>query len=179
MLMKTILLLFVLLFSSATFANIKIDISSKLMSVTENTVVNGLDESSEEGVIFITESLHIENGARIEIRNACLVILGNISGTGILDIDETATVTLEGEKKGRITFIDRLLADSTCQQNSGLQTFKDIKEVPLGLNYSLYTLEGRLLDRSVVDEYIHNYMDPKTYLIKIDGYKLRKIVFKG
>ncbi|MBW1297678.1 hypothetical protein [Aquimarina litoralis] len=177
--MKKLLPLVTLLFASVAFANVKIDISYKLMSVTENTVINGLDENAEEGVIFITESLHIENGARIKIRNACLIILGNISGNGILDVDETATVTLEGEKKGRVTFIDRFLADSTCQQSTGLETFKDIKDVPLGLTYSLYTLTGRLLDNGKIDEYIHNYRDPKTYFIKVEGYKLRKIVFKG
>lgn len=177
--MKRILPLLMLLVTSITFANVKIDISYKLISVTENTIINGLDENTEEGVIFITESLHIENGARIQIRNACLIILGDISGTGFLDVDESATVTLEGEKKGRVTFVDRLLADSTCQQSTGLQTFKNIKEVPLGLPYSLYTLQGRLLDKGQIDEYIHNYMDPKTYFIKIEGYKLRKIVFKG
>ncbi|GAA3509641.1 hypothetical protein GCM10022393_22910 [Aquimarina addita] len=177
--MKTTLHVLAFLFTTMAFANVKIDISSKLMSVTENTVINGLDENTEEGVIFITESLHIENGVRIMVRNACLIILGDISGSGILDVDDTATVTLEGEKKGRITFINNLLADATCQQSMGLQTFKDIKDVPLGLNYSLYTLTGRLLDKSKVDEYIHNYMDPKTYLIKIEGYKLRKIQFKG
>lgn len=159
-------------------ANVKVDISSKLMYVSENTIVDGLDETSEEGVIFITESLHIENGARIKIRNACLIILGDISGTGILDVDHTATVTLEGEKKGRITFPNQLLADATCQQSSGEKKFKHITEVPLGLNYSLYNLRGRLLDRGIVDEYIHNYVDPKTYLIKIDGYKLRRIIFE-
>ncbi|MHA7059815.1 hypothetical protein ACWGOQ_0021485 [Aquimarina sp. M1] len=177
--MKKLLPLFALFFASVTFANVKIDISYKLMSVTENTVINGLDENTEEGVIFITESLHLENGVRIKIRNACLIILGDISGNGILDVDETATVTLEGEKKGRVTFIDRLLADATCQQTTGLQTFKSIKDVPQGLNYSLYTLTGRLLDHGKIDDYLHNYIDPKTYFIKIEGYKLKKIVFKG
>ncbi|KAA1248175.1 hypothetical protein [Aquimarina sp. RZ0] len=177
--MKIFLPLLTLFFTSATFANVKIDISYKLMSVTENTIINGLDENTEEGVIFITESLHLENGARIKIRNACLIILGDISGTGILDVDETATVTLEGDRKGKITFIDRFLADSTCQQNTGLQTFEDIKEVPEGIKYNLYTLTGRLLEHGLIDEFIHNYVDPKTYFIKIEGYKLRKIVFKG
>jgi len=177
--MKKLLPLLALLFASVTFANVKIDISYKLMSVTENTIINGLDENTEEGVIFVTESLHIENGVRIKIRNACLIILGNISGNGIIDADESATVTLEGEKRGRVTFIDRFLADSTCQQSTGQETFKDIKEVPIGLMYSLYTPKGRLLDHGTIDEYIHNYKDPKTYLIKIEGYKLRKIVFKG
>ncbi|MDY8138153.1 hypothetical protein [Aquimarina sp. 2201CG5-10] len=177
--MKRFLPLLVLLFTSVAFANVKIDISSKLMSVTENTVVDGLDENTDEGVIFITESLHIENGARIKVRNACLIILGDLTGSGIIDIDESATVTLEGEEQGRVTFIDRLLADSTCQQSTDQKTFKEIKEIPQGLNYSLYTLSGRLLDKGKVDDYIHNYMDPKTYLIKIEGYKLRKIVFKG
>ena len=177
--MKKLLPLLALLVANATFANVKIDISYKLMSVTENTVINGLDENTSEGVIFITESLHLEEGVRIEVRNACLIILGDISGTGTLDIDESATVTLEGYKQGKITFTDRLLADSTCQQTTGAETFKDIKEVPLGINYSLYTLSGRLLDRGITDEYLHQYIDPKTYLIKIDGYKLRKIVFKG
>ncbi len=177
--MKKITLLLAILLYSSISASVKIDISSKLISVTENTVIDGLDENTEEGVIFITESLHIQNDARIEIRNACLIILGDISGNGILDIDESATVTLEGEKQGRVTFIDRLLADSTCQQTTGLATFKDIKEVPLGVNYSLYTLKGRLLDKGQIDEYLHNYMDPKTYLIKVEGYKLRKIIFKG
>lgn len=177
--MKRILPLLMLLVTSVTFANVKIDISYKLISVTENTIINGLDENTEEGVIFITESLHIENGARIKIRNACLIILGDISGNGILDVDESATVTLEGDKKGRVTFVDRFLADSTCQQSMGLDTFEDIKEVPIGLNYSLYSLQGRLLDKGQIDEYLHNYMDPKTYFIKIEGYKLREIVFKG
>lgn len=177
--MKTTLPLLAFLFTTLAFSNVKIDISYKLMSVTENTVINGLDENTEEGVIFITESLHIENGVRIKVRNACLIILGDISGTGILDIDETATVTLEGDKKGRITFIDNFLADSTCQQTTGLKTFKDIKEIPMNTTYSLYTLTGRLLEKSIVDEYIHNYIDPKTYLIKVEGYELRKIQFKG
>ncbi|AXT53588.1 hypothetical protein D1818_23190 [Aquimarina sp. BL5] len=177
--MKKLLPLLTLLFASVTFANVKIDISYKLMSVTENTVINGLDENTEEGVIFITESLHLENGVRIKIRNACLIILGDISGNGILDVDETATVTLEGEKKGRVTFIDRFLADSTCQQDTGNKTFKHVREIPTGVKYSLYTLSGRLLDSGIIDEYIHNYVDPKTYLIKVEGYKLRKIVFKN
>ena len=96
-----------------------------------------------------------------------------------IDIDESATVTLEGEEQGKITFTSRFLADSTCQHSTDQKTFKEIKEVPLGLGYSLYTLSGRLLDKGEVDEYIHNYIDPKTYFIKIDGYKLKKIVFKG
>lgn len=177
--MKKLLPLIALLFVSITFANVKIDISYKLMSVTENTIINGLDENTEEGVIFITESLHLENGVRIEIRNACLIILGDISGTGILDIDESATVTLEGEKQGKITFIDRFLADSTCQQSTGLKKFENIKAIPFGTNYSLYTLTGRLLDHGQIDEYLYNYRDPKTYFIKVEGYKIRKIVFKG
>ncbi|MBQ4821050.1 hypothetical protein [Aquimarina sp. MMG016] len=177
--MKKFLPLLLLIFTSMAFANVKIDISSKLMSVTENTVVDGLDENTEEGVIFITESLHIENGVRIKIRNACLIILGDLTGNGILDIDESATITLEGEESGRITFPNRFLADATCQQNTDQKIFKHIREVPKGLNYSLYTLQGRLLDKGQVDDYIHNYMDPKTYLIKVDGYKLKKIVFKN
>lgn len=176
--MKRFLPLF-LLFTSLAFANVKIDISSKLMSVTEDTVVNGLDENTDEGVIFITESLHLENGARIKVRNACLIILGDLTGNGILDIDDTATVTLEGEEKGRVTFISRILADATCQQTTDQKILKNIKEVPQGLNYSLYTLTGRLLDKGKIDDYIQNYMDPKTYLIKVEGYKLKKIVFKG
>ena len=177
--MKKILSLLALLFVSVTFANVKIDISNKLMSVTENTIINGLDENTEEGVIFITESLRIDEGVHIKIRNACLIILGDISGTGVLDIDDSATVTLEGNKKGRITFTDRFLADSSCQQSTGLNTFKNIKAVPFGLNYSLYTLNGRLLDHGQTGEYLYNYIDPKTYFIKIEGYKTRKIVFKG
>ncbi len=176
--MKTFLPILVLFITSITLANTKIDISYKLMSVTENTIVNGLDENTEEGVIFITESLHLEDGVRIKVRNACLIILGDLTGNGIIDIDETATVTLEGQEEGRITFIDRFLADDTCQQNTDLKTFKDIKEVPLGLSYSLYNMAGRLLDKGEVDDYLHNYFDPKTYLIKIEGYKLREIVFK-
>ena len=178
--MKKILLLLILLGTTLSgLANTKIDISSKLTAVHENTTIDGLDENLNEGVIFITESLHIENGARIKVRNACLVILGDISGKGILDIDESATVTLQGSRMGNITFINQFLADDTCLQNTGDQTFESIKEVPLGLNYSLYSLSGRLLERSEVDEYIHNYMDPKTYLIKVEGYKMRKIIFKG
>ncbi len=177
--MKTLLPLFILFFTSIVLANTKIDISYKLMSVTENTVVDGLDENTEEGVIFITESLHIEDGVRIKVRNACLIILGDLTGNGIIDIDETATVTLEGDEQGRITFTNKFLADDTCQQTSDQMTFKDIKEVPQGLRYSLYNMSGRLLDKGTIDDYIHNYMDPKTYLIKIEGYKLKKIVFKG
>ncbi|MFC5044785.1 hypothetical protein ACFSTE_21975 [Aquimarina hainanensis] len=177
--MKATLPLLLLFFTSIAFANVKIDISSKLMSVTEDTVIDGLDENTDEGVIFITESLHIENGVRIKVRNACLIILGDLTGNGIIDTDESATITLEGDEQGRITFINRFLADSTCQQTTDNKTFKDIKEVPQGLTYSLYTLSGRLLDKGEIDDYIHNYMDPKTYLIKIEGYKLRKIVFKG
>ncbi|WP_128755315.1 hypothetical protein [Aquimarina sediminis] len=176
--MKRFLPLLVLFLTSITFANTKIDISYKLMSVTENTIVDGLDENTEEGVIFITESLHLEDGVRIKVRNACLIILGDLTGTGIIDIDDSATVTLEGEEQGRITFINRFLADDTCQQSTDQKTFKHIKDVPLGVNYSLYNMSGRLLDKGEVDEYIQNYVDPKTYLIKVDGYKLRKIVFK-
>ncbi|WP_074409274.1 MULTISPECIES: hypothetical protein [Aquimarina] len=176
--MKKFLPLLALLLTSITFANTKIDISYKLMSVTENTVVDGLDENSEEGVIFITESLHLEAGVRIKVRNACLIILGDLTGNGIIDIDDTATVTLEGEEQGRITFINRFLADDTCQQTTDQKTFKHIKEVPQGLKYSLYNMSGRLLDKGEVDDYIQNYIDPKTYLIKIDGYKLKKIIFK-
>ncbi len=168
-----------LLFTSVMFANLKIDISYKLMSVTENTIIDGLDENSDEGVIFITESLHVENGSRIQIRNACLIILGDLTGNGIIDIDGSSTVTLEGDEKGRITFTDRFLADNTCQQSVDEKEFENIKEVAQGLNYSLYTLSGRLLDKGEVDDYIQNYMDPKTYLIKIQGYKLTKIVFQG
>ncbi len=177
--MKRFLPLLALFLTSVVFANTKIDISYKLMSVTENTVINGLDENTEEGVIFITESLHLEAGARIKIRNACLIILGDLTGTGIIDVDSSATVTLEGEEQGRITFINRFLADDTCQQSIDQKTFRHIIEVPQGLNYSLYTLDGRLLDKGKVDDYIHYLIDPKTYLIKIEGYKLRKIVFKG
>ncbi|WP_109299070.1 hypothetical protein [Aquimarina sp. AU474] len=177
--MKTLLPIFALLVTSIVFANTKIDISYKLISVTENTVINGLDENTEEGVIFITESLHIEDGARIKIRNACLIILGDLTGNGIIDIDSTATVTLEGEEQGRVTFINRFLADDACQQTIAQKTFRHIIEVPQGLDYSLYTLDGRLLDKGKVDDYIHYLVDPKTYLIKIEGYKLRKIVFKG
>ncbi|GAA3509643.1 hypothetical protein GCM10022393_22920 [Aquimarina addita] len=177
--MKITLQILMCFFSITAFANVKIDISNRLTSVTENIVINGLDENTEEGVIFITESLHLEGGARIMLRNACLIILGDISGTGIIDVDDTATVTLEGEKRGRITFTTNLLADATCQQSLGVETFKDITDVPEGLTYSLYTLSGRLLDKSKVDDYIkYNFIDSKTYLIKIEGYKLRKIQFK-
>lgn len=178
--MKTFLPLLFLIFSNAaTFASVKIDITSKLLFVTENTTIDGLDENTEEGVIFITESLHLEEGVEIKIRNACLVILGNLTGKGTIDVDASATVTLEGDKRGWITFPNQLLADATCQQSSGLKTFRNIKEIPLGLNYTLYNLSGRLMDKGNVDEYIHNYLDPKTYLIKIEGYKLKKYVFKG
>ncbi|AXT58851.1 hypothetical protein D1816_00295 [Aquimarina sp. AD10] len=149
------------------------------MFVTENTVIDGLDENTEEGVIFITESLHVEEGARVKVRNACLIILGDITGKGIIDIDESATVTLEGEKQGRFTFINRFLADDTCQQSTDQKTFRHIIEVPQGLKYSLYSLDGRLLDKGTIDDYIQHLVDPKTYLLKIEGYKLRKIVFKG
>ncbi len=176
--MRKFLPLITLLFTSLVFSNVKIDISSKLISVTEDTIIDGLDENTEEGVIFITESLHLENGVRIKIRNACLLILGDLTGNGILEIDETATVTLEGEKKGRVTFTERFLADSICQQSTDQKTFNEIKDVPLGLAYSLYNLSGRLLDKGVIDEYLHNYKDPKAYFIKIEGYKLKKIVFK-
>ncbi len=176
--MKTFLLISVMLLSSVTFASTKIDISYKLMSVTENTIVDGLDENTEEGVIFITESLHLENGARIEVRNACLIILGDLTGNGIIDIDDSATVTLEGEEQGRITFINRFLADDTCQQTKDQKVFKHIREVPRGLTYSLYNMSGRLLDKGEVDDYLHDYIDPKTYMIKVEGYKLTKIIFK-
>ncbi|WP_378187273.1 hypothetical protein ACE939_02855 [Aquimarina sp. W85] len=177
--MKKILLITLLMSTQLGFSNLKVDISYKLMSVSENTVIDGLDETSNEAVVFITESLHLEQGVRIKIRNACLVILGDLTGEGILDIDDTATVALKGEKKGRLTFINRLLADDICLQNSDQKRFTNIKNVPQGLNYSLYNLNGRLMDKGIIDDYIHNYRDPKTYLIKIDGYKLRKIVFKG
>ncbi|WP_062060340.1 hypothetical protein [Aquimarina longa] len=176
--MKKYLLLLVVFLTNITFANTKIDISYKLMSVTENTIIDGLDENTEEGVIFITESLHLEDGVRIKIRNACLIILGDLTGTGIIDIDDTATITLEGEEQGRITFIDRFLADDTCQQSIDQKTFKHIKELPQGLKYSLYNMSGRLLDKGAIDDYIQNYVDPKTYLIKVEGYKLKKIIFK-
>lgn len=176
--MKKFLPLF-LLCTSLAFANVKIDISSKLMSVTETTVVDGLDENTDEGVIFITESLHLENGARIKIRNACLIILGDLTGNGIIDVDDSATVTLEGEESGRVTFTSNFLADATCQQSTDQKELEDIKLVPQGLQYSLYTLTGRLLDKGTIDDYIQMYMDPKTYLIKVEGYKLTRIVFKG
>lgn len=177
--MKRALPLLMMMTATLTFANVKIDITSKLMSVVEDTVIDGLDENANEGVIFITESLHLEAGARLKIRNACLVILGDLTGSGVIDVDDSATITLEGDESGKISFINRFLADNTCQQFSGQKTFKDIKEVPQGLNYSLYTMAGRLLDKGKVDDYIHNYIDPKTYLIKIEGYKLKKIIFKG
>ncbi|SHJ06490.1 hypothetical protein [Aquimarina spongiae] len=177
--MKTLLPLIALFLTSVVFANTKIDISYKLMSVTENTVIDGLDENTDEGVIFITESLHIEDGARIKIRNACLIILGDLTGNGVIDVDSSATVTLEGNEEGRITFINRFLADNTCQQTTDQKTFRHIIEVPQGLKYSLYTLDGRLLDKGQVDDYIHYLVDPKTYLIKVEGYKLKKYVFKG
>ncbi|MBP2833626.1 hypothetical protein J8281_15630 [Aquimarina sp. U1-2] len=177
--MKTFLPLIVLLITSVTYANTKIDISYKLMYVTENTVIDGLDENTEEGVIFITESLHLEAGARIKVRNACLIILGDLSGSGIIDVDSSATITLEGEKQGRVTFINRFLADDTCQQSTAQKTFRHIIEVPQGLKYSLYSLDGRLLDKGEIDDYLHYLRDPKTYFIKIEGYKLKKYIFKG
>jgi len=177
--MKTQLFILSLLLTSITFANTKIDISYKLMHVTENTIIDGLDENTEEGVIFVTESLHLEAGARIEIRNACLIILGDLSGAGIIDVDESATITLEGARDGRITFNNRILADATCQQSIDQKTFRHIIEVPQGLDYSLYTIDGRLLDKGKIDDYIQYLSDPKTYLIKIEGYKLTKYVFKG
>ncbi len=177
--MKTLLPLLFFLLTSVVFANTKIDISYKLMSVSENTVVDGLDENTEEGVIFITESLHLENGARIKIRNACLIILGDLTGNGIIDVDESATITLEGEEQGRITFANSFLADNTCQQSTDQKTFRHIIEVPQGTKYSLYTLSGRLLDKGEIDDYIQYLVDPKPYLIKVEGYKLKKIIFKG
>ena len=77
--MKKVLLLLTLLITTILQANVKIDITSKLMFVTEDTIINGLDENTEEGVIFITEFLHLEQGARIKVRNACLIILGDIT----------------------------------------------------------------------------------------------------
>ncbi|TPN82213.1 hypothetical protein [Aquimarina algicola] len=177
--MRIFLPLLAFFVTGLTFSTTKIDISYKLMSVTENTVVDGLDENSEEGVIFITESLHLEDGARIKVRNACLIILGDLTGNGIIEIDESATVTLEGQEQGRITFTNRFLADDTCQQSTDQKTFKNIKDVEQGLNYSLYTMSGRLLDKGEVDDYIQNYIDPKPYLMKIEGYKLKKIIFKN
>jgi len=175
--MKKFLLFFILGSTVNAFANTKIDISYKLISVSENTIVNGLDENTEEGVIFITESLHLEEGVELKVRNACLIILGDLTGTGTIDVDDTATITLEGDKKGRFRFTNRFLADNTCQQETDQKTFKNIREVPQGLNYSLYSLSGRLLDKGEVDDYIQNYSDPKTYMIKVEGYKLRKITF--
>ncbi|WP_025739627.1 hypothetical protein [Aquimarina pacifica] len=176
--MKKFIPLLMLLVTSTIVANTKIDISYKLMSVTENTIVDGLDENTEEGVIFITESLHLEEGVRIKVRNACLIILGDLTGTGIIDVDDSATVTLEGDKRGRFTFINQFLADNTCQQSTDEKVFKSIREVPKGLGYSLYSMSGRLLDKGEVDDYLHDYVDPKKYLIKVEGYKLTEIVFK-
>ncbi len=177
--MKTFLPLLFLFVTSVSLANTKIDISYKLMYVTHNTIINGLDENTEEGVIFITESLHLEAGANIKVRNACLIILGNLTGTGTIDVDSTATVTLEGEEQGRITFTNKFLADDTCQQSTDQKTFRHIIEVPQGLKYSLYTISGRLLDKGEVDDYIQYLVDPKEYLIKVEGYKLKKYIFKG
>ncbi len=179
--MKTKLryLLPILLFSNIVFSNTKVDISNKLIYVTENTLINGLDQASNEGVIYVTQSLHLEKGVRVKVRNACLIILGDLTGTGFIDIDKSATVMLEGDKQGRITFTNRFLADASCQQSTDKKTFWKIKSVPQGLNYSLYNLSGRLLDKGVIDDYIHNLRDPKMYFIKVEGYKLKKIIFKG
>lgn len=176
--MRALIFILVLLITNTTFANTKIDISYKLMSVTENMIIDGLDENTDEGVIFITESLHLAEGVRIKVRNACLIILGDLTGKGVIDIDGSATVKLEGDEQGRITFINRFLADDTCQQDTDLKDFEKIQSIPEGLDYTLYNISGRLLDKGIIDEYMYNYKDPKPYLIKVKGYKLRKIIFK-
>lgn len=161
------------------FSNVRVDISYRLMQVTENIIIDGLDQSSEEGVIFVTESLHIENGSSVEIKNACLIILGDLSGAGTLNIHSSSTVMLEGDKQGKVTFLNRYLADDTCQYSTGTKSFKDITEVPEGLRYSLYSPEGRLLDKGIIDDFIkYNFISAKTFVIKIEGYKSKKIVFK-
>lgn len=176
-------LLFVSLFLICTqlvSATVKVDISSKLMYVTEDLVIDGLDENTEEGVIFVTLSMYIDKGARIKVRNACLIIEGSLSGNGIIDVEDSATVTLLGDKEGRITFTNKFLADASCQQSLGGKYLRNIKEVPDGLNYSLYNTSGRLLDKGQIDGFIKTYRDiKKMYYIKVEGYKLRKILFKG
>ncbi|WP_459209784.1 hypothetical protein [Aquimarina rhabdastrellae] len=177
--MKLKLFFLTLLLTNILVANIKVDVSSKLIYVTEDTVIDGLDQNTDEGVIFVTLSMHIEKGARVKVRNACLIIQGSLTGTGFIDVDESATVTLEGDEEGRITFLNRFLADDTCQQDTDKKILKNIKDVPQGLNYSLYNMSGRLLDKGQIDDYIQNYRDPKKYFIKVEGYRLKKIIFKG
>jgi len=176
--MKKYISLLLVLTTTLMVANTKVDISYKLVAVYENTVIDGLAENAEEGAIFITESLHLQDNAVLKIKNACLLITGDLTGNGSIEIDDSATVMLQGEESGKITFLKNVLADDTCQQSSGEKSFQFVTQLPRGLRYSVYTKDTkRLVFKGEVDDYLVYLSDKKPYYIKVEGYKLREITF--
>ena len=166
------------LITTVTYAK-RINLSKALSAVHQKLVIDGNDIDTNGEKQFVVDQIRIYQGGQLIIKNACILVKGDLIGDGLLTIEDSATLTVKGSRKGSVYFDKRLLADDFCLQTSDQKTFDSLKEVPKGTAYVLYSLDGRLVNTAKVDRYILKYKDSHTYIIKVEGYKKRLIQFNG
>jgi len=132
------------------------------------------------------------NGYDVVLKNASSLSVDRVYGTGnistqsngsgnnqpVLIINDSygCNVTFEGNQQWTELYMP-VECDSTLSTNDPLEL--NIKSIPIGIPYHVFTIEGKLLLKGITDENTYSYIQRGiNVLLMVDGYKLKRLNFK-
>jgi hypothetical protein len=154
--MKTILLL---LASISYGQNLIID---------QNTTL-GTSCGNGQQEVFTFQDVNFNGNFTLTLKNAKLVINGNLNGTGTIKNqcnNNESEVIVNGYTNGNITYVNFTL--STPAFNHTLN---------LDLPYTIYSIDGRIQRFGRTSVNMYDELQPNTiYIVKVEGFKMFKKV---
>jgi hypothetical protein len=157
--MKTILSL--LLLSCAGFA--------QNLSLT-NDISLGQNCGNGQHQTFTYQDVNL-NGFTITLRNATLIVLGNLNGTG--------SVTKCGNQNNSFICVNGLIQNNpnlngmTCQ-NLNVPEF-ELSPNNYGIMYSIFNLLGQKISQGFTNEKMFDRLPNDVLILKVEGFKTKKI----
>jgi hypothetical protein len=114
------------------------------------------------------------NGFTLTLRNTNLIVRGNINGAGTINFcgnpnNPSSSVCVDGAIQNNAN-----LSGLTCQTLSSETFTFTINNY--GLNYIVYDIQGRVVQKGILEESTYENLPIKTLLIiKVDGFANFKI----
>lgn len=169
--MKKLILLGVLITSMFVKAQTAIDLSG----MTGNTTLGQNCSSSQEPQSFVTSGDLNLNGFKLRLKNATLIVNGNLNGSGEIDVCGQSTFCVNGVIQNNPVYDPEAL----CNTLSSNEYELDISNIPINIRYRVYDISGKLLDEGFTDDDFYNSLPKqKMMIVLIKGYKHKKIYKK-
>ena len=174
--MKTITILLILL-----SININAQTSIDLSNMTSNVTLGQNCGNNQEVTDYVTPSGLNLNGFVLRLKNANLVVTGDIEGLGNIILCGNSTICTNGTIQNNVKIngsYDYDPTDYVCNTLSNQQFEIDLDNIQdkfINLPYMKYDVTGRQIEKGITSKETILYGIQELVIMKIQGYKAFKL----